>query len=77
MLADREEHSLGALRGQSFEDGRRIAWPRTVVEGQDDFAVAQKVVCLELGEAKAWASGRVDFNGAGDAKRRRIIRTCC
>src|SRR5260370_5514933 len=76
MLADREEQGFGALRCQCLEHSRRIAGPWTVVESQHDFAVAQEVVSLELGEAKAWSSGGIDFNGAGNAKRRRITRTC-
>ena len=77
MFADGEEHGLGALRGQGFEHRRCIGRPRTVVERQHDFALAQEVVGLELGETKAWSAAGVDFNGAGDAKRLGITRTCC
>jgi len=41
VLADREEHRLGALRRQRLEHGGRIARPRPVVEGQDDLALLQ------------------------------------
>ena len=48
---------------------RRIARPRTVVEGQHDFLVAQEVVGLEMLEAEARAAGGVDLHHARDAER--------
>ena len=43
VLADREEHRLGALVGQRLEHRRRIVRPRAVVEGQHHFVVAQEI----------------------------------
>jgi hypothetical protein len=43
MLADREEHRLGAFVGERLEHGGRVDRPRAVIEGQHDFLVGQKV----------------------------------
>ena len=62
MLADGEERRLHALVGQRLEHGRRIAEPRTVVEGEHHFAGPQEVILLEVLEAKTGATGGVDFH---------------
>src|ERR1700722_12401888 len=77
MFADGEEQRLGALRLQGFEDGWRIAGPRTVIEGQHDFVVAKEVVCFKLLGSEAGASGRVYFHSPRHAKRVWIGRTFC
>ena len=76
MLADREEHRLGALVGQRLEHALGVARPRAVVEGQHDFLVAQEVIGLEMLEAEAGAAGGVDLHHARDAERVRIVTFC-
>ena len=68
MLADREEHGLGAFVGKRLEHGGR-GGPGTVVEGQHDFLVGQEVELLEMLKAEARAARGVDFNHAGDPER--------
>jgi len=77
MLADGEEQRFGALGCQCLEYGWRIAGPRTVVEGQHHFSLAQEIVGSEVLESEARPPGRVDFHDARDAERVRIARTCC
>src|SRR5258708_32639626 len=48
VLADREEHRLGAFIRERFEHGGRVYRPGTVVEGQHDFLVRQEVELLEM-----------------------------
>ena len=63
VLADDEECRLHALIGerrQNLRGGR----PGAVVEGEQDFLVAQEVVLLEMLEAEAGTTGGVDFDGA-------------
>ena len=48
VLADREKQRLGAFVIERFEHGRRIARPRTVVEGQDDLLVGEEIDLLEM-----------------------------
>ena len=72
VLADREEHGLGALVRQRLQHRRRIARPRTVVEGQHDFLVGEKIELLEMFEAEAGSAGGVDLDHAADAERVRI-----
>src|SRR5258705_2242305 len=43
VLADREEHRLGAFIRERFEHGGRVYRPGTVVEGQHDFIIRQEV----------------------------------
>ena len=77
VLADREEHRLGALIGQRFEHGRCMSRPRPVVERQHDFVVTQKVIRLEMLEAEAGAAGGVDLDDAGNSECIRIVAFCC
>jgi hypothetical protein len=42
--------------------------PWTVVEGQNDFVIAQKVVGFEVLGAEARPPGRVDLDHPGDAQ---------
>ena len=72
VLADREEHRLGAFIGERLEHGGRIGRPRAVVECQHDFLVGQEVELLEMLEAEARSAGGVDFHHAADAQRIRI-----
>jgi hypothetical protein len=65
VLADLEEGRLQAFVGKLLEHGGRVARPRAVVEGQDDFLVAQEVVLLEMLEAEAGTAGRIDLDNAG------------
>src|SRR5579863_246524 len=69
MLADREEHRLGALVGQRLEHRRRVDRPRTVIEGQHHFLVAEKIDLLEMFETEAGSDRGVDFNDAGNTER--------
>jgi hypothetical protein len=64
MLPNREEHGLGALRRQCGQNGRGIARPGTVIEGQYDLTWPQEVVALEVLETKARAASGVDLNHA-------------
>ena len=65
VLADREEHRLGAFVGERLEHGGRIARPRTVIEGQHDFLVGEEVELLEMLEAEARSARGVDLDHAG------------
>ena len=66
-LADGEEQRFGALGCQCLEYGWRIAGPRTVVEGQHHFSLAQEIVGSEVLEFEARPPGGVDFHDARDA----------
>ena len=68
VLADREEHRLGAFVGQRLQHRRR-GRPRTVVEGQHDLLVGQEVELLVLQEAETRSARGVDHDGAADAER--------
>ena len=68
VLADREEHRLGAFLGQRLQHRRR-GRPRAVVEGQHDFLLGQEVELLVLLEAEARSARGVDDDGAADAER--------
>jgi hypothetical protein len=57
------------LVGQRLEHRRRVDRPRTVIEGQHDFLVAEKIDLLEMFEAEAGAARGVDFNHTGNPKR--------
>src|SRR6266478_5917345 len=69
VLADRKKHCLGAFVRKRLEYRGRIAWPRTVVEGQHDFLVGEKVELLEMLEAETRPTRGVDLHHAADAKR--------
>ena len=77
MLADRKKERLRALIGQRFEYGRCMSRPRTVVEGQHDFVVAQKVISFEMLEAEAGPAGGVDLDDAGNSECIWIVAFCC
>ena len=68
MQADGEEDRLRAVRGKRREHRRGIFWPRSVVESEHHLALAQKVVGLEVLEAKTGTTRRVDLDHARDAK---------
>ena len=73
VLADREEDAGGAFLRQRLQDRGRIHRPRTVVERQHHFLVAQEVELLEMLEAETGTAGGVDLDGAADAERVRIV----
>ena len=73
VLADREEDAGGAFLRQRLQDRRRVHRPRTVVERQNHFLVAQEVELLEMLEAETGTAGRVDLDGAADAERVGIV----
>src|SRR6266446_5712877 len=52
VLADREKHRLGAFIRKRLEHGGRLYRPGTVVEGEHDFLVRQKIELLEMREAE-------------------------
>src|SRR5262249_25962562 len=64
VLTDLEERRLDAVVLERFQHHRRIFRPRTVVEGQHDFFVAQEVVLLEVLGPEGRPAGGVDFNDA-------------
>ncbi len=68
VLADRKEDAGGAFIRERLQHGGRVHRPRTVVEGQHHFLVAQEVELLEMLEAEAGAAGGVDLDGAADAE---------
>ena len=68
VLADREEHRLGAFVRQRLQHRGR-GRPRTVVEGQHDLLVGQEIELLVLQEAEARSARGVDHDGAADAER--------
>src|SRR6187551_1107522 len=76
VLADRKEERLGALVGERLEYRRCVARPRTIVEGQDDFVVAQEVVGFEMLETEPGSPGGVDLNRASNAERIRVVTFC-
>ena len=55
------------------EHGGGVLGPRTVVEGQHDFAGAQEIVLLEMLEAEARPAGRVDLDDARKAHAARLV----
>src|SRR5262249_61337180 len=67
MLADLEEGRFQAFVGQCLEHGWRVTRPRTVVEGQEDFLVAQEVILLEMLEAEARTASSIDLHDSGQA----------
>ena len=73
VLADREEHRLGALIGERLEHGRRVARPRAVIESEHDLVVAQEVISLEMLEAEARAAGGVNLHDARNAEGIRVV----
>jgi hypothetical protein len=73
VLSDREKDGLGALIGERLQHGRRMPWPWTVVESEDDFFIAQEVVGLEVLKAETGAACGIDFNHACDAECVRVI----
>src|SRR6516165_11009094 len=73
VLADGEEHCLGAVFGERFQYALGVARPGAVVESEHYFLVAQEVIDLEVLEPKARAAGSVDLHDALDAKRIRIF----
>jgi hypothetical protein len=75
MLSDREEHGFGALLCQRLKYGWRIAGPRSVIEGEHYFPIAEEIVGLEVLEPEARSSSRVDSNDACDAECLRIAGT--
>src|SRR6476659_1646901 len=76
MLADREEHGFGALVGQRLEYSRRMTRPRTVVESQHNFVVAQEVISLEMLKTESGTTRCVDLDHTGNTKRVRIVAFC-
>ena len=72
VLADREEDRARAMRGERVDDRHRALRPRTVVEGQHDFAGLEEVMLPEMLEAETGPAGGVDLDRARDADRIRI-----
>ena len=69
MLADREEQTLGAFVRKRLQHRGRVTRPRTVVEGQHDFLVGEKIELLEMLEAEARPAGGVDLDHTADTER--------
>src|SRR6202041_1257409 len=67
MLPDLKEGRLQTFVGKRLDDRHGVLWPGTVVKGQHDLLVAEKVVLLEVLEAKPGAAGGVDFDDARKA----------
>src|SRR4051812_1818079 len=72
MLADGEECGLDALRPECAQHRRRVPRPGTVVKRENDFAIAQEVMLLEMLEAEARPACRVDLHHARNAERGRV-----
>jgi hypothetical protein len=72
VFSDREEGCLGALVRQRLEHRGGVVRPRAVVEGQNDFALFQEIVLLEMLEAEARAAGGIDFDRAREPEGIRI-----
>jgi hypothetical protein len=64
MLTDLKERGFQTLLGQCLEHRRCVFRPGPVVESQNNFLVAQKIVLLEVFEAKSGSARRVDFDDA-------------
>jgi hypothetical protein len=62
VLADLEEGRLQTFVGQRLEHGRRVPRPGTIVEGQDDFLVAEEVILLEMLKAEAGTADGIDLD---------------
>src|SRR5512143_4236830 len=77
VFADRKKDRLGALVGKGLEHSRRMTWPGPIVEGEYDLVVTQEIVGLEVFEAEARPSGRVDLDHTSDAECIRIIACRC
>src|SRR5918994_6471890 len=74
VLADGEEDRLRAMISQRLHHSRRGAEPRTVIEREHDFAAAQKVVHLEMLEAKARTAAGINLHRPRHAERIGIAR---
>ena len=57
-----------ALLGQCLEHGRRMSRPWTVIEGQDDLFIAEKIIGLEMLESEVGSASRVDLDNAGNPR---------
>src|ERR1051325_10872979 len=77
VLADWEEYRLGALISQRLEYCRRVARPRTIVEGEHDLVVLQKIVGLEMLKAETGAARGIDLNHTGNAEGVGIVALGC
>src|SRR5579872_3169933 len=75
VLADLEEQRPCTIGLECRQHGRRIVWPRAIVEGEHDLAGLQEVVLLEMLEAEARSASGVDLDHAGNAQRVRMTRT--
>src|SRR3974390_1428906 len=73
VLADGEEHCLGAVFSERLQHTLGVARPWAVVESEYYLLVAQEVIDLEVPEPKARGAGGVDLHDALDAKRIRIF----
>src|SRR3974377_653594 len=73
VLANGEEQRLGTLVRERFKNRRSVAGPRAVVECQHHLVFAQKIVALEMLEAKTGPAGRTNLHSTGDAERIRIL----
>src|SRR5262245_57426344 len=73
VLSDRKKDCFGALIRERLEHGWRMTRPRTIIEGEYDFLVAQEIISLEVLKAEARPAGRVDFNNPRDAERVGIV----
>ena len=68
VLADREEDRLGAVRRHGVHHGHGALRPRTVIEGQHDFARTQEVVIA--GNVRNRSRGRRSCRSRPCARRR-------
>ena len=69
VLADRKENAGRAFLCQRLQDRGRVDRPRTIIEGQHHFMVAQEIELLEMLETETRSARGVDLNGAADPKR--------
>ena len=72
--ADLEEGRLHALRGEDVEHLVRVAWQRSVVEGQHHLVIAQRQRLCILHRADVRVFGRVDHDGARGTDRVGVSR---
>src|SRR5262245_10673339 len=73
VLADLEECRLGAVVQQRFEHHRRVSRPGAIVEGQNYFPIAQKIILLEVLGSERRAACRINLNDSREPERVGIV----
>src|SRR5215831_10360613 len=73
VFADFEERRLGAVVLQRLEHHRRVSRPGAIVEGQNHFPIAQKIILLEMLGSERRAACRINLNDSREPERVGIV----